>query len=295
MRKVVKSSARALKRWLDEGEQAPPAEIPFDNTYEWLGVSYHKLVQDPVCKRKGSYIWGVLQGAALGKVLGLERISVIEFGVAGGRGLLAMERTAERVEEMVGIAIDVHGFDAETGLPKPQDYRDLPNLFLESQYPMDRQELQKRLCRARLNLGLVKETLPRFLESNPAPVAFVSFDVDIYSSTMDALKLFDAEKRVLLPRVLCYFDDIMGYTYSDFNGERLAMLEFNSTHSVRKISPVYGLKHFAVPLRNSAEAECFYFLHIHDHPLYNHPDTLRKGMRIDVYGNEIEVKSPIKP
>lgn len=38
---------------------------------------------------------------ALGKVLEYERISVIEFGVAGGRGLLAMERAAELIETMV--------------------------------------------------------------------------------------------------------------------------------------------------------------------------------------------------
>jgi hypothetical protein len=82
VRKAVKVGVRAFKRWLDEGGQAPPAEIRFDNTYDWLGVSYQKIAQDPVCKRKGTYIWGVSQGAALGKVLGLERISVIEFGVA---------------------------------------------------------------------------------------------------------------------------------------------------------------------------------------------------------------------
>jgi hypothetical protein len=59
----------------------------------------------------------VLLGAALGKVLGVERISMIEFGVAGGRGLLAMEKTAELIEEMVGNGIDVYGFDAERLFP----------------------------------------------------------------------------------------------------------------------------------------------------------------------------------
>jgi hypothetical protein len=292
VRKVVKECARALKRWLDESEQAPPREIPFDNRYDWLGTSYRKLAKDPFCKRKRTYIWGVLQGAALGKVLGLERISVIEFGVAGGEGLLAMEKTAERVEEMVGIGIDVYGFDAETGLPKPEDYRDIPNEFLEGQFPMDKKELEKRLRRAQLKLGPVKETVPTFMESKPAPVAFVSIDLDLYSSTRDALELFGAEDPLLLPRVLCYFDDILGFTYSDYNGERLAISEFNAAHSMRKLSPLYGLRYF-VPneLRDTRLTESFYFLHLFDHPLYNHPDSLRKKMRINVDGKATDLLS----
>ena len=296
VRKAVRACARALRHWLDEGEQTSQHEIPFDNSYDWLGESYQKLRKDPLCARKGAYIWGVLQGAALGKVLGLERISAVEFGVAGGRGLLAMEKIAERVQEMVGIGISVYGFDAETGLPKPQDYRDLPNIFLAGQYPMDKKELEKRLRRAQLNLGLVKETVPVFLESNPAPIAFVSNDLDLYSSTMHALKLFEAEDRLLLPRVLCYFDDIMGFTYSDFNGERLAISEFNVNHSMRKVSPLYGLRYFVPsPLRNNAEAECFYFLHIFDHPLYNKPDSLRNVVRIDVEGKKHTSTTELPP
>jgi len=292
VRKAVKAWARALKRWVDEGEQSLPREIPFDNRYDWLGESYQKLAKDPLCARRGHFIWGVLQGAALGKVLGLERISMIEFGVAGGAGLLAMERIAERVEEMAGIGIDVYGFDAETGLPKPQDYRDCPNIFLDGQYPMDKKELEKRLRRARLKLGLVKETVPVFLESTPAPVAFVSFDLDFYSSTSDALKLFEVEARLLLPRVLCYFDDITGFTYSDFNGERLAISEFNVTLSMRKLSRLYGLRYYVPSLfSNTVDTEKFYFLHIFDHPLYNHPDSLHKKMRINIEGKETDLRS----
>ena len=103
-----------------------------------------------------------------------------------------MEHISARVEEMLGIGIDVHGFDVETGIPKTQDYRDCPNIWLDGQFPMDKKELEKRLRRAQLKLGLVKETVPAFLETSPAPVAFVSFDLDLYSSTTDALKLFEA-------------------------------------------------------------------------------------------------------
>jgi hypothetical protein len=274
-----------MKNWVNEPEPMPmpPAEVPFDNRYNWLGTTFEKIRRDPVSSKRPHYIWGVLQGVALGKVLGMQRVSVLEFGVAGGAGLLALERTAATVEEMLGIGIDVYGFDTGAGLPKPQDYRDCPNIWLgEGQFPMEREQLEKRLQRASLKLGLIAETVPAFLKSSPAPVAFVSVDVDLYSSTRDVLKLFEAHCDRLLPRVLCYFDDIIGLTYSDFNGERLAISEFNSSHAMRKLSPLYGLKFF-VPAHqiNSAWPELFYFLHIHDHPLYNEPDEVVKPMIMD--------------
>lgn len=287
---LVKRKLRTLlsriKHWRNAAEEPPSREIPFDNRYDWIGASFQKIRRDPFCARKPAYIWGVLQGTALGKVLGLERVSVIEFGVAGGKGLLRMEQIAERVEEMVGIEIDVYGFDTSTGIPMTQDYRDMPNVWMDKQFPMDRKELEKRLRRAKLKLGLVRETVRAFMGSSPAPVAFVSFDLDIYSSTMDALKLFDAKEGLLLPRVLCYFDDIFGLTYSDYNGERLAISEFNAAHVMRKLSPLYGLKYYVPPeVRDHAWPEQVYFMHMFDHPRYNHPDELRKPMLMDIDGN----------
>ena len=47
-------------------------------------------------------------------------ISVIEFGVAGGAGLLSLERTAELVEARTKVQRGVHGFDTGVGLPNPQ-------------------------------------------------------------------------------------------------------------------------------------------------------------------------------
>ena len=273
-----------MQSWLSEANEEPQAEIPFDNRYPWLGASFEKLMRDPLSAKKPAYIWGVLQGVALGKVLGMERVSVLEFGVAGGAGLLALERIAARVEEMIEIKIDVYGFDTGTGLPKPEDYRDCPNIWIgQGQFPMDQKELEKRLQKASLKLGAIAETVPEFLNSSPAPVAFVSVDVDLYSSTRDALKLFEADYDRLLPRVLCYFDDITGLTYSDFNGERLAISEFNTSHAMRKISPLYGLKFYVPPkYRDSLWVESMSFMHIHDHPLYNRPDEVLKPMVMDI-------------
>jgi hypothetical protein len=257
-------------------------EVSFDNTYPWLGFTFQELMKDEVCARKPMYIWGVIQGAALAKVLNIPEISVIEFGVAGGGGLLSLEHTADVIEEITDIHIFVYGFDTGMGHPKPIDHRDQPNMWFEGQLPMKKDVVLKRLHRASLRFGLVRDTVPVFVAEGHAPVAFASFDLDLYSSTRDALVLFEAPFDDLLPRVISYFDDIMGHSYNDFGGERLAISEFNCAHENRKLSPIYNLKCF-VPGRfhNCFWWDEMYFGHFFDHPLYNEPDSLHKTVYAD--------------
>src|SRR5271156_3346394 len=85
-----------LRRLLGNDQYRP---VPFDNTYPWLNYTFLKLMKDSGCAQRQQYAWGVIQGAALAKVLGISRISVIELGVAGGCGLITLERIAENVEK----------------------------------------------------------------------------------------------------------------------------------------------------------------------------------------------------
>jgi hypothetical protein len=222
---------------------------------------------------KPSYTWGVLHAAHLAQSLRYSAISVMEFGVAGGNGLIALERAAREVEHAFGIGIEVYGFDIGTGLPQPIDYRDMPNIFRSGSFVMDVEQLQARLQRAKLLLGPIGETLPRFLDGQAAPVGFISVDVDLYTSAVEVLRLLEAHQRWLLPRVYCYFDDILGFSCADFNGERLAIREFNAAHSQRKISRVYGLSHF-VPEAHAREpwTEMMFMAHVLDHDLYARDD-----------------------
>jgi hypothetical protein len=95
-----------------------------------------------------------------------------------------------------------------------------------------------------LVLGPLAETVPttitaaRFRES---PISAIIFDVDYYSSTIDAFKAFTAPSETRLPRVMCYMDDVLGGEewYSDFTGVRGAVAEFNRIHGEMKISPLY--------------------------------------------------------
>lgn len=274
---VARKGISAGRRWLQEDKPKKNVDFDtFDTAYPYLGHLFADLLNEEPDLRP-HFVWGVLQGAHLAQALQIKHISCIEFGVAGGNGLLSLERIAAHVEKLLGIRIDVYGFDTGKGLPKPEDYRDLPNLFVERQYSMDVEQLQKRLKKAQLVLGLLENTIGPFIESSPAPVAFISFDVDYYSSTMEAFRLLEADQKVLLPRIQCYFDDIMGFTHSEFNGERLAISKFNCTHPMRKISPIYGLRHFVPPPHDRAIwTEMMFLAHNFNHELYGHYDGLEK-------------------
>ena len=91
-------------------------------------------------------------------------------------------------------------------------------------------------------LGPVEDTVRNFCElENPAPIGFIAFDLDYYSSTRSALSLLAAPHNYLLPRVLCYFDDTVGdidMAINEYTGELLAIREFNDCREDIKLAPV---------------------------------------------------------
>jgi hypothetical protein len=279
LKRLLRGAAHRTLRYTQSSEGRPLAKRNHDQddcSFPWLNSLFTEIIEESGGSLRPSYTWGILQSAYMAKWIGIGRISVIEFGVAGGNGLVAMERIVEKAERVFDIRIDVYGFDTGGGLPKPQDYRDLPNLYRESDYRMDVEKLKNRLGRAHLLLGLVEDSIQKFIDSRPAPVGFISFDLDYYSSTMQAFKLLEAEYALLLPRIYCYFDDIMGFTFSDYTGERLAISEFNGSHDMRKISPIYCLRYYLPTPPQSHWPEKFYMAHFFDHHLYGRDDGSNK-------------------
>jgi hypothetical protein len=198
---------------------------------------------------------------------------VLEFGVAGGNGLRALEAAAASVESLFGVEIEVFGFDSGVGLPAPADRRDAPFALRGGEFSMDEARLRARLRRSELVLGPVTDTIGTFLERRPSPIGFAAFDLDYYSSTMQALAVMDADPAHLLPRVFCYFDDLLWYPWTQFNGERAAIADFNAGHEHRKISPLCGLRYslpgseFKLPW-----PDLVYVAEMFDHPLYSLPE-----------------------
>jgi hypothetical protein len=216
------------------------------------------------------YLWPLLLAGRLAVGLRAARNTAIEFGVAGGNGLLALERAAGAVTELLGVQVDVYGFDSGVGMPEPVDHRDVPWVIEPGYFPMDEQALRARLTCAQLVLGPVAETVKEFASGEHAPIGFIAFDLDYYSSTMQALSILEGPASSLLPRVACYFDDVLGYGWSDFNGERAAIADFNAAHEQRKIGKIHGLR-YQLPRSQffSPWHEQLYLVHLFDHPEYN--------------------------
>ena len=185
-----------------------------------------------------------MHGARLAKRLGFKRTTVIEFGVAGGAGLVAAEAIAQLTERETGVAIDIIGFDMGSGMPVPRDYRDLPYHWKPGYFKMDEAALRSMLNRAEVVLGPIAETMSTTLtieKLHTSPISSIFFDVDYYSSTLDALKVFGTRAETRLPRVMCYMDDIVGELedYSDYTGARGAIADFNRANENMKLSPLY--------------------------------------------------------
>jgi len=102
---------------------------------------------------------------------------------------------------------------------------------------MDVTALKQRLATStNLVIGDVKDTVTELLnEPSIDPVGFVSFDLDLYSSTKPALEVLRSAKRKTLSRVILYFDDVQLPVSHEFAGELLAIKEFNDETNDVKI------------------------------------------------------------
>ncbi len=212
------------------------------------------------------YAYGVFHAAEEARMLGVPRISVIEFGVAGGNGLVALEKIAEEVEKLTGVAIQVFGFDTGRGLPPLRDYRDLPYKWQTGEFAYEAEGVRKRLKRATLIVGDVNETVPKWCaEPSRVPLGFVAIDVDLYHSTVNALRIFEREPEYLLPRVYTYLDDVI-FT-SRYLGELLAVREWNAAHAHAKIDAITALA--CSRFFQHRWLAGMFIAHFFEHPRYN--------------------------
>jgi hypothetical protein len=135
---------------------------------------------------------------------------------------------------------------------------------------MDRAALEKRLAgRAELILGDVSETIPLWQAPADAPLGAVMFDLDLYTSTRDALRLLT--KSNVLPRVWCYFDDIFGYpemALTDYIGEGAAVREFNDDPARSILRDNLSPARIFADMPPEGWHQKMYIYHRLDHPQY---------------------------
>ncbi len=159
-----------------------------------------------------NYAYGMLRAADLARFLGKRAVTVCEFGVATGNGLLNMVELAAQIRKETNIEVRVVGLDTGEGLPEVGDYRDHPELWSAGDFAMtNKEELRKRMGGgAELIFGDIKDTVDGFVASldESAPLGFVSIDVDIYTGARSALRSLLGRPELYTPAVSIYCDDV---------------------------------------------------------------------------------------
>ena len=219
-----------------------------------------------------NYVYGMLRAADTAKFFGLSEVTVCEFGVATGRGLINMMEVAVFIEQETGVRTRIVGFDTGTGLPAVIGYKDHPELWSGGDFSMgDPEQLRHALKdRAELILGDINDTISRFATTltPQCPLGFVSIDVDIYSGTVAALRVLQGESQCFLPAISFYLDDVGSYFSNEACGELAAVAEHNQANPMRPIFQDHSL-----PGRRSQPFETWYkhmyACHILDHPHRN--------------------------
>lgn len=238
-----------------------------------------------------SYAYGLLRAADLCIWMGRKRATVIEFGVAGGNGLVAMADVAREVKAATGIDFRIVGFDTGRGLPHFEGAKDHPELWVPGDFAMpDPAQLRERLQgRAELVFGDIKDTIGPFMNtlSADAPLGFISVDVDLYSASVSCLRVLEGAPELYAPAVSMYLDDVTTFFNNRWGGELAAVHEFSEAHAHRKIDTDHSLPG-PRPYKNVRWYDRMYVAHILDHELRTRtrtPEEVRGMGPVDCFCN----------
>jgi len=226
-----------------------------------------KILFDVILRQNHAY--SILNATDTALQNGIRKITIIEFGVAAGGGLMNICKICRKLSSIYPITYQIFGFDTGAGMPEPVDYRDHPELYKKGDFRMDMSRLTKELPKnCELIIGEVKDTIPDFLKTHSltdAPIGFISFDLDYYSSTKEALSVLLANPACYLPCFPVYLDDIALWSHNSYCGELLAIHEFNQEQPFRKIERNRFLAYNRV-FKHAEWLEHIFFVHILDAP-----------------------------
>lgn len=226
-----------------------------------------------------NYAYGMLRAADMARFVGKKKVTVCEFGVATGNGLMNMVELAEILKKETGIEIRVVGMDSGAGLPIVEGYADHPEIWSPGDFAMtNHDDLRRRVGdRAELIFGDIADTVDGFVASldESAPLGFISVDVDIYTGSRSALRCLKGRPELYTPALSVYMDDTQFFFANRWCGELLAIDEFNETNAMRKIDEDRSLPgHRPDPITYWYRS--MFVCHVLDHELRNKPQAREK-------------------
>lgn len=113
------------------------------------------------------------------------------------------------------IPTEIHGFDSFKGLPEDWRAGHRKGTFALPNLPKVRDNV-------RLYAGWFEDSIPRFMQRHPGPVAFLHLDADLFTSTQTVLECFS--DRIVAGTVI-QFDEFFNYPGWQ-EGEYRAFVEF---------------------------------------------------------------------
>jgi hypothetical protein len=231
-----------------------------------FGSVRQKIAYDLVLRHP--YAFCIQAAADLARKHNVPKLTLLEFGVASGAGLLNLCLIADKVSKESGVQFEIVGFDSGSGMPPPRDYRDHPEKYFTGDYPLpDRESLLRKLPpNARILFGDIDAAVARLREELTAPIGVISIDVDYYWSTQEALAVLLFEAHKYLPMVYMYFDDVQDIDDNEFCGELCAIKEFNAApeHPHRRLAPANFLSELRI-FKRAIWHRQIYLAHVFDH------------------------------
>jgi methyltransferase family protein len=195
-------SLRALNRSVDYIEQSMPEALGFESQRDLIKYSVRAVAVE------GYYL---------------------EFGVFTGG-------TIRFIARQIG-GQTIHGFDSFEGLPEAWSGFSLGGKVFDVGGRMPRVP-----GNVKLHGGYFDDSLPKWLNEHPGPVAYAHIDCDLYSSTKTVLNLL-AER--LIPGSVILFDEYFNYPNWEQH-EFKAFQEFVSERSLRYTYLGYARQQVAV-------------------------------------------------
>jgi hypothetical protein len=232
-----------------------------------LGTDYWRYLIGAL--ERPHYAHLLVHSAQLAKRFGISEISVVEFGVGGGGGLKIFEDYSRWVEKRWGVRFKFFGFDSGKGMPIARSLYDLPYMWTIGQFDMRNSTAIEKLKKSEVIIGPISETINQInSKSEIPPIGAIAFDVDYYSSTLDALQIFNLDPDLFLPRIPLYFDDCIGTEiemHIDWIGERRAIMEYNESQEKVKIGQAYNLSTSSTSMRWTKK---IWYAHLFKNSLY---------------------------
>ena len=153
----------------------------------------------------------------------------MEFGVYKGASIRHIAK--KRPDKTI------HGFDSFYGLAEDWVTNPAETFSLDGKLPSVPSNV-------RLHQGYFDQSLPKWLEEHPDPMAFVHIDCDLYSSTVTVL---DCLKDRFQPGTVIVFDDYFNFHNWKLDGHK-AFCEFVRQEKITFNYLGYAYKELAVQL-----------------------------------------------